>query len=119
MKTTTLRTLQHPSRLGTLLESLVTGQQWVSPGAPRLVAQTELPAALQRLAVNVVRVDGAWRAWTSYDGIRLFIAEISLELSRERGRPALKISYYNDLGELQKYSHWILLSNDAWQQCAV
>jgi hypothetical protein len=119
MKTATLRKLQIPSRLAALLESLVTSQQWAHPGAPRLGDRADLPSVLQRLAVNALKTDGAWQAWSCYDGVRLFVAEMSLELSRERGQPALKIRYYNDQGKLQKYSHWTQLTDGEWQQIAV
>lgn len=46
-------------------------------------------------------------------------AEMSLELSRERGCPALKVSYYSDQGKLQQYSHWVQLSDGTWERCSV
>jgi hypothetical protein len=117
MKTATLRTLQHPTRIATLLDSLVRARQWVPPGAPKLGRRGELSEHLLRLAINAVRLDGAWQAWMCYDGVRLFVAEMSLELSRERGCPALKVSYFNGEAELQNYSHWIQLADGTWQQC--
>jgi hypothetical protein len=93
MRTMKLRTLQVPSALETMLGSLVASQNWVTAEAPRISQRSDLPSALQKHTTKAVKGDGAWQAWTSYDGIRLFIAEMSLDLSRERGYPVLKVSY--------------------------
>jgi hypothetical protein len=53
-----------------------------------------------------------------HDGVRFFISEMSLELSRERGYAALKVRYYNEQGQLQMYSQWVRLADGAtWQRC--
>lgn len=119
MQTMKLRAIQQPSRLETILESLVTSQNWVPPEARPIADRSELPSALQKLVIKVAKSDGAWRAWTSYDGVRLFIAEMSLELSRERGCPVLNVSYYTDAGRLQLYSLWVQLADGAWRQCTL
>jgi hypothetical protein len=116
MKTMKLRTLQQPSRLEAQLESLVKSQNWVPADAPRVTDRSELPSVLQKLAAKTVKAGGAWWAWSSYDGIRFFVTEMSLELSRERGSPALKVSYYNDQGKLQQYSHCVRLADGTWQR---
>jgi hypothetical protein len=119
MKTIKLRTLQQPSRLEALLDSLIRSQMWVPPDAPRVTDRGELPLVLQKLAAKTLKAGDAWWAWSRYDGIRFFVTEMSLELSRERGSPALKVSYYNDQGQLKRYSHWVQLSDGTWQRCSV
>jgi hypothetical protein len=119
MHTMKLRALQLPSQLESLLDSLVMNQHWVPAEVPRVTDRSALSAASQKLAIKAVEADGAWMAWRSHDGIRLFIAEMSMELSRERGRPALKVKYYNDQGRLQQYSLWVQLTDGAWQRCAL
>ena len=119
MRTIKLRTLQQPSRLEALLESLIRSQKWVPPDASRVVDRSELPLVLQKLAAKTMKAGDAWWAWSTYDGIRIFITEMSLELSRERGSPALKVSYYNSQGKLRQYSHWIQLTDGTWQRCTV
>ena len=114
-----LRTLQEPSALETLLGSLVASQRWVRADAPRISERSDLPSALQKLTIKAVKGDGAWQAWTSYNGIRLFIAEMSLELSRERGYPVLKVSYYNNEAQLQKYGEWVQLTDGGWRQTSL
>jgi hypothetical protein len=116
MRTMKLRTLQEPSALETLLGSLVASQHWVTAEAPRISKLSDLPSALQKLTTKAIKGDGAWQAWTSYDGIRLFIAEMSMDLSRERGYPVLKVNYYNDKAQLLKYSVWVQLTDGGWRQ---
>jgi hypothetical protein len=119
MQTMKLRALQQASRLELLLDSLVTSQNWVPPGARPITDRSELASALQKLAIKVAKSEGAWRAWEGYDGVRLFIAEMSLDLSRERGCPVLKVSYYTDAGRLQLYSLWVQLTDGAWRRCTL
>ena len=75
-------------------------------------------SALQKLAMKAVKAEGAWRAWTSHDDFRFFVAEMSMDLSRERGCPALKVHHYNDQAQLQQYGVWIALPRGEWQRCA-
>lgn len=118
MKTMKLRTLQQPSRLESLLDSLVMSQSWVPVSAPQLTDRSDLPSALQKLAIKAVKEEGTWRAWLAHEGVRLFVAEMSLDLSRERGCAALKVRYYDEQGRLQLYSLWVQLA-DGWQRCTV
>lgn len=120
MQTMKLRTLQQPNRLALLLDSLVTSQTWVPAGAPPVIDRSDLPSSVQKLAIKAVKDGGTWRAWLGHDGVRFFVAEMSLELSRERGCAALKVRYYNEQGQLQMYSQWVQLGDGAtWQRCTV
>ena len=119
MHTMKLRTLQKPSLIESLLDSLSLAQDWVPSGAPLLTRREELTPALQKLAVRAVKGEGAWRACTNPDGVRFFVAEMSMDLSRERGRPALMVRHYNDKGQLQQYAVWVNSPAGGWQRCAV
>src|SRR5262245_9562678 len=114
-----LRTLQQPSQLESMLGSLVVAQRWIPDDAPCVEDRSELPSHLQKLVILAVKAEGAWRAWMSHDGIRLFVAEMSLELSRERGRPVLKVSYYNDEARLQAYGLWVQLADGGWNRASL
>ena len=61
MKTMKLRTLQQPSRVEALLESLVKSQNWVPADAPRVTDRSELSSVLQELVAKTVKAGGAWR----------------------------------------------------------
>jgi hypothetical protein len=45
------------------------------------------------VAKKAAAVAGTWRAWLSYDGVRFFTGDMSLDLAREHGCPALKLNY--------------------------
>jgi hypothetical protein len=119
MQTMKLRAYQRPSGLELLLDSLVTSQNWVSADAPHVADRSELSSALQRLAIQASKGEGTWRAWVSHDGVRLFVTEMSMALSRERGCPALNVRYYNDQARLQSYTMWVQSTDGAWQRCAL
>jgi hypothetical protein len=119
MQTMKLRTYQPPSVVTVLLDSLVKSQNWVSADAHQVTDRSDFPSPLQKIAAKAAAVAGTWRAWLSYDGIRFFASEMSLELAREHGCPALKVSYYNDEGRLQEFSTWLRRAGGKWQRCSV
>jgi hypothetical protein len=49
----------------------------------------------------------------------LFNAEMSLELSRERGCPVLQVGTYEMDGKLKRWQLWACLKDGTWQQCAL
>ncbi len=64
MHTMKLRRLQQrPSHLEAMLDSLVTDNDWIAPGAPRVCGRSELPSVLQKLALKAEKSEGAWRSW--------------------------------------------------------
>ena len=118
MQTMELRAYQRPSMLARLLDSLVMGQNWISADASRVTDRNELPCRLQTLATKAEANSGAWRAWVSYDGVRLFTSEMCMEVARKHGHPALRVVYFDDRGRLQGYGLWLRDANGAWQRCA-
>jgi hypothetical protein len=119
MQTMKLRAYQPPSMVTDMLESLVKNQNWVPAEAHPITDRSDFPSPLQKIAMKAAAAAGTWRAWLSYDGIRFFTSEMSLELAREHGCPAHKVNYYNDEGQLQDYSTWLRRIGGKWQRCAV
>ena len=117
MQTMKFGAMRRPSYLENLLRSLVRARGWVVPEAEAIHDSGELPSALQKLVIDAETTGGVWRAWLNPDGRRLFVAELSVELSRERGRPVLQVRYYNDGGALEEFSIWAHLADGAWRQC--
>jgi len=120
MQTTKLRVLQQPTQLTLLLDSLVMSQSWVPKGALQVADRSELPSALQKLAIKTKKDEGTWQAWLFDDGVQFFSSEMSLDMSRERGCAALNVRCYNEQGRLQQYSQWIKLADGGrWQRCTL
>jgi hypothetical protein len=51
--------------------------------------------------------------------IWFFTAEMSLSLSRERGRPTLEVGSYNVDGAMKEWQLWVCLNDGTWQQCSL
>lgn len=119
MQTMKLFAYQQPSRVEMLLDSLAYAQHLVPSGAHPMVERSDLPSVLQRLVFQAGKSERVWRAWTRDDHIWFFIAEMSLDLSRERGCPALKVWRHNEKGAMQEWRLWVNLKDGSWQQCAL
>jgi hypothetical protein len=117
MQTMKLREYQPPSVLNVLLDSLVMSQHWVSASAAQITDRGEFPSTLQVVAKKAAAVAGTWRAWLNYDGVRFFTGEMSMDLAREHGCPALKVNYYNDEGRLEEASAWVRRADGRWRRC--
>lgn len=119
MQTMRLFAYQNPSRVEALLESLVQAR-WHLPGKARKVTdRSELPSALQKIVIRLKNTDRVWSAWADENRTWFFTAEMSLELSRERGCPALYVGTYEVDGKLRTWQLWTCLNDGTWQQCAL
>jgi len=95
-------------------------QSWVSKGALQVADRSELPSALQKLAIKTKKDEGTWQAWLFDDCVQFFSSEMSLDMSPERGCVALNVRCYNEQGRLQQYSQWIQLADGGrWQRCTL
>jgi hypothetical protein len=117
LKTLTLRTLQKPSHIDGLLKSLVKSLAVLPEETNAITDRSELPAALQRVVMRAAKSGQSWVAWNDLGlHVWLFIAEMSLALSRERGSPVLQVKYYRETG-LQETANWMVDRNAQWQRC--
>lgn len=119
METMRLRTIQQPSALEQMLEGLVCDQGLVSEDAIVIVDHRALLSILRPIVRRAVAQGSVWRAWMCSDGMRLFIAEMSIDLSRERGCPVLKVSSFNDEAELRDCSTWARVRRGHWQRIPI
>lgn len=119
MQTMRLRTLQAPSRVQAMLESMLEACGRLPNGARRVTDRSELPSALQKIVVKSNNSERVWSAWTDESHIWFFTAEMSLALSRERRCPTLQVGSYNVDGKMKAWQHWVCLNDGTWQQCAL
>lgn len=117
MQTMRLAALQAPSRIQTLLESLLLARL-MPDGARRITDRHELPSSLQKIVIKGCDAEKAWIAWTDEYVICLFTAEMSLELSRERGCATLNVGRYDMSGKMREWQIWAMLNDGTWQRCA-
>ncbi len=116
MQTERLRTIQHPGRVGDLLESLIESRQVVPPGLTRVASATALSSPLRLLSRAVERRDSIWRAWTDGARVWFFEALFALALSRERGKPVIELREYDEMGEIMRVMTFVSTSAHGWQR---
>jgi hypothetical protein len=117
LKTQTLRMLQQPSHIDGLLRSLVKSLAVLPDESNAVTDPGELPSALQRVVAQAIKAGQSWMAWQDV-GVRvwLFVAEMSLPLSRERGSPVLEMRSYREDG-LKETANWLVDRHAHWQRC--
>ncbi|MGH8144364.1 MAG: hypothetical protein ACREU2_17860 [Steroidobacteraceae bacterium] len=111
MRTLTLRSMQQPSYLDTVLYALVM-ELGVLPNDAYPVRDPEkLPPVLRQIARKATHVGQSWGCWTDERARHwLFVAELPLT----RGKPVLQLDQYNESGDLGSTSNWYCDDNDKW-----
>jgi hypothetical protein len=118
MDTKRLRTIQHPPRLERLLEVLISRAKLVPDDSYPIRDPTVLPTVLRRIALQSAKEGRVWTCW-AYGGQHwLFTAEMSLDASRERGTPVLRLRHYDDRGELTEAACWMVNPEGQWGRCS-
>ena len=116
MQTTRLRTIQQPSKVQVLLDSLLASSHFIVEGAERILDVSALPGRLPQAAARAERDRLAWSAWDDRHRAWLYTAELSLPKSRERGRPVLDLRRYEEDGSLESCSTWVSRDSNRWDQ---
>ena len=115
VETKRLRTLQQPSIVKLLHESLLHHLNHPPPGASRIADRSDLSMALQRLAITVSKDGGSWAAWHTGGCIEFYTAEMSLDHSREHGQAVLKVAAYDGSGRIRRWAVWAQAASGEWQ----
>lgn len=115
-ETLRLRSLQEPSHIERLLENLVSHAELVSPGAYPVRDLKSVPRELRGVATQAVQQGPAWSCWEHDLRNWMFTAEMSLALSRERGRPVLQVDVHDENG-FRDSGRWIADRDGRWSRC--
>jgi len=119
-ETKRLRTIQKPNLCEQSVNDCVRGRKMVPHDAIRLTSLSELTIPLRRLArTNALAESAVWLAWTDDGPIWFVTGTLSLELSRERGRPVLQMRVYNRDGALQEALTCMHTTADVWERINV
>ncbi len=111
MRTLTLRAMQQPSYLDTLLYSLVMELGVLPADAYPVREPDKLPVVLRQIARMATHFGQSWGCWTDgRDRHWLYIAEMPLT----RGKPLLELNRYNEAGDLRDTSNWYCDDGDQW-----
>jgi hypothetical protein len=117
MDTARLRAIQHPANAEELLENFVRRQANLPRDTRRLMRERELTPSLGVVVQRATRAGYIWRAFTDDRLTWMFVAELSLERSRERGRAVLSVMRYDEHGALEERADWVQVKADSWQRC--
>jgi hypothetical protein len=118
METRRLRKLQQPSQVERLLDTVISRAKLVPDDSYPIRDPKALPAGLRRIALQSVKEGQVWACWTSGLKHWLFTAEMSLEASRERKKPVLRVNCYDDQGELKETASWMANPEGHWGRCS-
>jgi hypothetical protein len=118
METVRLRKIQQPSQLERLLEAFISRGDFVPREAYQVRDPRALPAALRKVGSQAIQQGHVWSCWADNFHFWLFTCEMSLSLSRERGSPVLKVSRYDETGELTEAGTWTADGEGRWLKCA-
>jgi hypothetical protein len=107
MDTMRLRAIQQPSRVEALLESFAVSGCLIPPDAQPPLDFDRLPREFPHLIRRSGDEVHAWRAWSDDRQVWFLLGERSLPLSRERGRPVLCISQYDEEASIPEAPTWL------------
>ena len=116
-QTLRLRKLQEPAHLSRLLDALIVRAGLVPLGAYQIRVAASVPTELRNIAKLAVHSGRAWSCWAHGERRWLFTGDLSLDVSRERGRPVLRVDAYEEAG-LKDAGLWMPDRDGHWQRCA-
>jgi hypothetical protein len=88
------------------------------PGAYWITQTSELSSQLQKIVRNLHRQFATWTAYSTRQSSHLFTAEVEFDLSRDRGKPVLRVREYNEAGRVARSDLWVNLGDGRWTRCA-
>ncbi|HET7201959.1 MAG TPA: hypothetical protein VFI92_01195 [Steroidobacteraceae bacterium] len=117
MHTQRLKAIQIPSGTLSLLESFATSIMRPATGARVIRTLKELPPRHRERVGRGTEQHYLWYAWEDAGRVRLVTGAMSLERSRERGRPVLEARIYDDQGLLEESGAWLRTPEGRWERC--
>jgi hypothetical protein len=118
MHTLRMKKLLQPSQVERLLEACATRSGVLPEDAYQLRDPDSLPPELRRVLGQITGTGQVWTCWACGTRMWLFAGEISLDLSRERRAPVLRVSVYDEDGDLKESGTWMTNQDGTWQRCA-
>jgi hypothetical protein len=117
LKTQVFKTIQIPNRTLELLESFATHVLRLPGSARRVTCLDDLPLQLRRHVGVGPGQQYVWFAWCMGERVALVTGALSLDLSRERGRPVLEVRSYDSDGLLDEAAAWVRATATGWARC--
>ena len=119
METLRLRRIQEPSRVGRLLDAFVLRSGHLPGDVYQVRDSRELPERIRKLVARATAQGETWSCWANASNMWLFVCEMSLALSRERGVPVMLVRVYGEDAELNDSGTWKYdPPQGSWTRCA-
>lgn len=106
METLKLRRMQEPSGVERLLNAYISRTVALPPGTYQVLDTRELPQRLRSVITRAAARGETWSCWSHGARVWLFVCELSLTLSRERGAPVLLVRQYDEDAEIKDSGAW-------------
>ena len=100
-----------------LVQLFVDCTRYVPQTARRLLAQCDLPPALERVAMQAQRCSQAWFAWTDEGRAWFVVAEMAKVSGRHCQGRAIRMFFYDEDGRFVASGAWALQSEGSWILC--
>jgi len=101
-----------------LLETYVSRSDVLPEGSYQIRDPRALPTELRRVLIRATEQGQMCSAWVHGLGTWLFTCDMVMDMSRERGTPVLRVSLYNEDGELKDSGAWTHDHEGKWHRCA-
>lgn len=96
METLKLRRILEPSVVERLLDAFISCAASLPRAAYQVRDSRELPQNLRSIVARAMGQRETWASWAHDSRIWLFVCEMSLAPSRERGAPVLLVRHYDE-----------------------
>ena len=106
METLKLRRIQEPSGVERLLDAYISRPGILPMAAYQIRDPRDLPQNLRKLVAQATTLGETWVGWAHNTHIWLFVCEMSLTLSRERGAPVLLVRRYDEDASVTDSGAW-------------
>lgn len=113
-----LNAIRTPSKGEVLARSLLSQAVRAPFGAYWITNPAELSSQLQRIVRKLDQEAAVWEAYSTHLSLHFFTAEVNFDLSRDRGKPVLRLSEYSENGRLIQDEFWVRLTDHDWSRCA-
>ena len=117
METLRLRRIQEPSQVERLLDGFISRSVSLPSGAYAVRDTWELPNTLRGIVAQAAARGETWLCFSRGSQVWLFICEMSLALSRERGVPVLLVRQYDEDARVKDSGTWRCDPLGTWTRC--
>jgi hypothetical protein len=100
-----------------MVQLFAVGTRFVLPSARRVLVPSELPPALERVALQAQRELQVWVAWTDETRTWFVLAEMAAIPDPHCPCGAIRMFFHDEDGRQVSWGTWALQSERSWMLC--